>query len=81
GEDEARFHAYLPFARQRGVSGGVVGGSLEASAVAAGVPAPAMLEALQALATSVDLAGEMRDGDKFHIRFEQSFTALGAPLD
>ena len=81
GNDEARLKAYLPFDRRIGVAGVIVGGSLEASAVAAGVPAPAMLEALQAMSTSVDLAKEMRDGDKFYVRFEQGFTSAGAPLD
>ena len=81
GKDEERLQAYLPFQRQRGVTGVVVGGSLVASAAAAGVPAPAMLEALDALATAVDLDGSSRDGDKFYVRFEQSFTAEGAPLD
>lgn len=81
GNDEARLKAYLPFDRRIGVAGVIVGGSLEASAVAAGVPAPAMLEALQALSTSVDLAKEMRDGDKFYVRYEQGFTSAGAPLD
>ena len=81
GKDEERLQAYLPFQRERGVTGIVVGGSLAASAAAAGVPAPAMLEALEALATAVDLDGNSRDGDKFYVRFEQSFTAAGAPLD
>ena len=81
GEDEARMQAYLPFERQLGVSGVISGGSLEASAAAAGVPAPAMLEALQALATSVDLEKEMRDGDTFYVRYAQTFTQTGAPLD
>jgi len=81
GEDDSRLEAYLPFERQLGVSGVISGGSLEASAAAAGVPAPAMLEALQALATSVDLEKEMRDGDKFYVRYAQTFTQTGAPLD
>lgn len=81
GKDEERLQAYLPFQRQRGVAGAVVGGSLAASAAAAGVPAPAMLEALDALGTAVDLDSSLRDGDKFYVRFEQSFTAAGAPLD
>ncbi len=40
-----------------------------------------MLEVLEALATSVDLDGTLRNGDKFYVRFEQSFTIDGAPLD
>lgn len=81
GDDDARLQAYLPFQRQRGVSGVVVGGSLAMSAGAAGVPGPAMLEALQALATSIDLDHDVHDGDRFHVRFEQGFTAAGAALD
>jgi murein DD-endopeptidase MepM/ murein hydrolase activator NlpD len=81
GLDDERLQAYLPFERRIGVAGTIAGGSLAASAVAAGVPAPAMLEALQALATSVDLAKEMRDGDRFYVRYERTFTQSGAPLD
>lgn len=81
GLDDERLQAYLPFERRIGVSGTITGGSLTASAVAAGVPAPAMLEALQALETSVDLAKEMRDGDRFYVRYERTFTQGGAPLD
>jgi murein DD-endopeptidase MepM/ murein hydrolase activator NlpD len=81
GDEEARLKAYLPFERQRGISGVVVGRSFAASAVAAGVPAPAMLEVVQALGAIVDLDSDIRDGDRFHVRFEQEFTAEGAPLD
>jgi len=81
GLDEERLQAYLPYARQLGVAGVISGGSFEASAVAAGVPAPAMLDAVQALETSVDLRKEMRDGDKFYVRYEQTFTQFGVPLD
>lgn len=81
GEDDVRLQAYLPFQRRIGLSGVIAGGSLEASAAAAGVPAPAMLEAMQAFETSVDLKKEMRDGDRFYVRYEQTFTQAGAPLD
>lgn len=81
GLDEERLQAYLPFERRIGVAGVIAGGSLAASAVAAGVPAAAMLEAIEALSTSVDLAKEMRDGDRFYVRYEQGFTSAGAPLD
>ena len=81
GLEEERLQAYLPYVRQLGVAGVISGGSFEASAVAAGVPAPAMLDAVQALETSVDLGKEMRDGDKFYVRYEQTFTQFGAPLD
>lgn len=81
GLDDERLQAYLPFARQLGVAGVISGGSFEASAVAAGVPAPAMLDAVQALETSVDLKKEMRDGHGFYVRYQQTFTQAGAPLD
>ena len=81
GEDDARLQAYLPFQRRIGVSGVISGGSLETSAATAGVPAPALLEALEALETSVDLKKEMRDGDRFYVRYEQTFSQAGAPLD
>ena len=81
GKDEERLKAYLPFQRQRGINGVVVGSSLADSAAAAGVPAPAMIEALEALALAVDLDNALRDGDKFYVRYEQTFTADGAPLD
>lgn len=81
GLDDERLRAYLPFERQLSVSGVISGGSFEASAVAAGVPAPALLEAMQALNMSVDLGKEMRDGDRFYVRYEQTFTQAGAPLD
>ena len=69
----------LPFTRQLAVSGSIVG-SLETSATAAGVPASAMLEALQAFATSLDLGRDVRDGDRFYVRYEQTFTSSGAPI-
>lgn len=81
GEDDLRLQTYLPFQRRMGVSGVISGGSLSASAVAAGVPAPALLEVMQALETSVDLKQETRDGDRFYVRYEQTFTQSGAPLD
>jgi murein DD-endopeptidase MepM/ murein hydrolase activator NlpD len=81
GLDDDRLKAYLPYERQLGVAGVIVGGSFEASAVAAGAPGPAMLEAVQAMAMSVDLKKEMRDGDRFYVRYRQTFTQAGAPLD
>ena len=80
GDDEAAWlQTVLPFTRQIAV-GGSVAGSLEASTAAAGVPASAMLEALQALATSLDLGRDVRDGDRFHVCYEQTFTSSGAPI-
>lgn len=79
-DDEAAWQqAVLPFTRQIAI-GGSVAGSLEASTAAAGVPVSAMLEALQALSTSIDLGRDVRDGDRFHVRYEQTFTATGIPI-
>lgn len=79
-DDEAAWlQAVLPFTRQVAV-GGTIAGSLEASTGAAGVPAAAMLEVLRALATVVDLERDIRDGDRFHVRYEQTFTVSGAPI-
>lgn len=78
--DEAeRLRELLPFTRQIAVRGGV-SGSLEASTAAAGVPAAAMLEVVEAFATSLDLARDVRDGDNFYVRYEQTFTVEGAPI-
>ncbi|MDP2331726.1 MAG: M23 family metallopeptidase [Reyranella sp.] len=76
--DENDLRDLLSFTRQIAV-GGTVAGSLEASTAAAGVPAPAMVEALQALAT-IDLARDIKDGDRFHVRYEQTFTIEGEPI-
>mgnify|MGYP002630267895 FL=1 len=75
-----RRHDLLPFVRQIAVDGAITG-SLEASTAAAGVPASAMLEVLQALAGSIDAGWAIQDGDRFHVRYEQTFTAAGMPLD
>lgn len=78
--DEAeRLRELLPFTRQIAVRGSV-SGALETSTAAAGVPAAAMLEVVEAFATSIDLARDVRDGDKFYVRFEQTFTSEGAPI-
>ncbi|MSP75378.1 MAG: M23 family metallopeptidase [Rhodospirillaceae bacterium] len=69
----------LPFTRQIAV-GGTIAGSLEASTATAGVPAAAMVEALQAFATSIDFGRDVRDGDRFHVRYEQTFTLEGVPI-
>jgi len=77
GDDEQR--DLLPFTRQIAVSG-LITGSLEVSTADAGVPASVMLEAMQAFATSIDLGREVRDGDRFYVRYEQTFTVEGAPI-
>ena len=45
-----------------------------------GVPAVARLELRRALATAIDLDREPAVGDHFYVRYEQAFTAEGAPI-
>lgn len=80
GCEDAQFADYLPFKRAIGVSG-VLKGTLTESAVAAGVPAATMVEAVKALATGADLDRDLHDGDRFYIRYEQTFTSAGAPIE
>jgi murein DD-endopeptidase MepM/ murein hydrolase activator NlpD len=80
GCEEAQLQSYLPFTREIGVSG-IVKDGLGPSAAEAGVPPAAMVEVLKALATVTDLDRNVRDGDKFYVRYERAFTAAGAPLD
>src|SRR5262245_53912466 len=79
GCEDAQFQSYLPFTRSIGASG-VIKGSLADSAIAAGVPAAAMIEAIDAFATAIDLERDLRDGDKFYVRYERTFTIDGAPV-
>jgi murein DD-endopeptidase MepM/ murein hydrolase activator NlpD len=78
-DEAARFAAYQPFTREIAVSGGV-SGSLDASLAAAGVSAATMLEARQALASMLNLDRDVQPGDRFYVRYEQTFTAEGAPI-
>jgi len=81
--DDEPTRELLPFSRQiaaSGTLGGAIADSLEASIAAAGVPVPAMMDALQAFASSIDLAHEIRGGDRFHIRYERTFIAEGVPI-
>ncbi len=78
-DDEARFRAYLSFTREIAADG-VVSKSLDAALAEAGVTASTMLEARQALATVIDLDRDVRPGDRFHVRYEQTFTVDGAPV-
>jgi murein DD-endopeptidase MepM/ murein hydrolase activator NlpD len=77
-DEAARFAAYQPFTREIAASGGV-SGSLDASLAAAGVPAATMLEARQALSGVLNLDRDVQPGDRFYVRYEQTFTAEGAP--
>ena len=78
--DEAeRFAAYQPFTREI-AAGGVVSRSLDAALAEAGVSAATMLEARQAFAGLLSLDRDVQPGDRFHVRYEQTFTAEGAPI-
>ncbi len=79
-EDEAaRFAACQPFTRE--IAGeGAVEGSFDDSLAKAGVPAAARLETQRALAAAIDLGREVAAGDRFYVRYEQAFTAPGAPI-
>jgi hypothetical protein len=78
--DEAtQFAAYQIFTREI-VATGVVAETFDASLADAGVPAATMLEARQVLATAIDLGRDIAAGDRFHVRYEQAFTADGAPI-
>jgi murein DD-endopeptidase MepM/ murein hydrolase activator NlpD len=78
-DEEARISEYLPFSREIAAQG-VVTQSFDASVADAGVPASAMLEARQALATTLDLGHDIQPGDRFYVRYQQTFTAEGAPI-
>jgi murein DD-endopeptidase MepM/ murein hydrolase activator NlpD len=80
GCEQAQFQSYLPFTRSIGVSG-TVKGSLRESAADSGVPAEAMLEVTKALATAIDLDRDLRDGDRFYVRYEQTFTTAGVAIE
>jgi murein DD-endopeptidase MepM/ murein hydrolase activator NlpD len=77
--EEAQYRSYLPFTRVYGASG-VVSDSLAASAAEAGVPPAAMVEALAALGIAIDLEHDLRKGDRFYVRYERTFTAVGDPI-
>ncbi|WP_428660491.1 M23 family metallopeptidase [Reyranella sp.] len=79
GCEDAGLREDLPFTRRYSTTG-VVRGSLAAAATEGGVPAAALVEALDALAAGIDLERELRDGDRFYVRYERSFTAAGVPI-
>ena len=70
----------LPFTRSRGVTG-AISGSLEEAALEAGVPAKTVAEAVSAFSEVLDLDREVHQGDRFYIRFEQTFSLDDTPLD
>jgi murein DD-endopeptidase MepM/ murein hydrolase activator NlpD len=78
-DEDAQYLACQPFTREIAADG-VVSQSLDAALAKAGVPAAAMLEARQALATSLDLGRDIGTGDRFYVRYQQTFTAEGTPI-
>ena len=78
-DEEVRYLACLPFTRERAASG-VISGSFDASLAQAGMPAATLLGARQALAGVIDLDRDTRAGDRFYVRFTQTFTSEGAPI-
>ena len=78
-DEAAQFAAYQPFTREIAASG-VRHRIARCFAGGAGVPAATMLEARQALATVLDLDRDVQPGDRFYVRYEQTFTAEGAPI-
>lgn len=78
-DEDARFLAYQPFTREI-ASTVVVSTSLDQALAVSGVPAATMLEALHAFSATVNLARDVKRGDRLHVRYEQAFTAEGTPL-
>jgi len=77
--DEAQWQSYLPFTRKLH-AWGVVVDSLAVSTETAGVPPAAMIEALRALATAIDLERDVKAGDLFWVHYEQEYTVKGAQV-
>ncbi|HTR88332.1 MAG TPA: M23 family metallopeptidase [Reyranella sp.] len=66
----------LPYSRAIGVTG-IVKSGLATSLTVAGIPSTAALEAEKAFATEIDTDRDVRDGDRFYVRYEQRFTLEG----
>ncbi len=78
-DEEARFQAYQPFTREIAVTA-VVTSTLDEAVGRSGLPNVVAFEALRALAATVNLERDPRRGDRLYVRYEQMFTAAGAPL-
>lgn len=78
-DERARLLSLQPFTREI-ASTIVVSTSFDQALADSGVPAATMLEALQALSTTVNLARDVKRGDRLYVRYEQGFTAEGAPI-
>ena len=77
GQTQAARH--LPFTRRLSVTG-AIGGTLEQSARAAGVPATAVLEMVRAFAAAIDLDEDLINGDTFAVGYRQEYTVEGHPI-
>ncbi|MPZ31537.1 MAG: peptidoglycan DD-metalloendopeptidase family protein [Rhodospirillales bacterium] len=78
-DEEARFLAYQPFTREIAASV-VVSTSLDQALADSGVPAATLLEAMRAFTATVNLQRDIKPGDRLHVRYQQAFTAEGAPI-
>lgn len=78
-DDAARFQALQPFTREiaRTV---VLASTLEEALGRSDIPNVVALEALTAFSATVNLQRELKPGDRFHVRYEQTFTAAGAAV-
>jgi murein DD-endopeptidase MepM/ murein hydrolase activator NlpD len=77
--EDDRFAAYQPFTREIGVDG-VISSSFDEAINHAAIPRATMLEATKALATAIDLGRDVQREDRFYVRYEQQFAALGAAV-
>jgi murein DD-endopeptidase MepM/ murein hydrolase activator NlpD len=78
-DEEARFLSYQPFTREIAASVAIKT-SFDQGLDDLGVPAATLLEALQAFKATVNLQRDIKPGDRLHVRYEQAFTAEGAPI-
>ena len=78
-DEAAQVAAYQPFTREIAVDA-VVSQSLDAALATAGMAAATMLEARQAFSSVLSLDRDIRPGDRFYVRYEQTFTSEGAPI-
>src|SRR5438552_12471789 len=65
-DEPAQYASYLPLTRRFNITG-LVAGSLQDSAQAAGVPAVAALEFARAFAAALDLDEDLSEGDSFSV--------------
>jgi murein DD-endopeptidase MepM/ murein hydrolase activator NlpD len=79
GRDDDATQASAYVVRRVGV-GGVVRDSLSGSTAAVGVPTAAMAQALQAFGAAIDVERDVATGDRFFVRYEQTFTRDGHPV-